>query len=745
MREDQREKLKKIILDLIKDPSYHPMKEKELCFFLGVPKEEKAAFQELLMEMQEEGVIGISLQGKYSRAESFSQKGTFHASRRGFGFVSLSEKEEEVYIPKGESGNAMDGDLVRVILTRRAENGSKAEGKISKVLERANKEVLGLVKEKREGLYLSPDNPKLPDCILISPGRDKGAVPGDKVIVEILSYGATKENKVPKGRIPRKRISPLLSCPIGEVKEILGHKDDPGMDVLSVIRSFSLPEEFPEDVLLEANQLPNTVSPEKAEEPGRKDFRKLTTITIDGEDAKDLDDAISLEYFPEKKEYRLYVHIADVSDYVKEGSALDLEALERGTSVYLTDRVIPMLPKALSNGICSLHEGVDRLCLSCIMDFDREGRTLSHEITPSVICSDKRMSYHKVTALLEDKEWEDPEEKLSYLPFHELLTKMRELARLLRKTRMARGALDFDFPESKVYFDENGNISKICAEEREESHKIIEEFMLIANETVAEEYYWRDIPFLYRIHEKPDWEKWQNLSHVLSSFSYSLKAKDPDNLRPKALQELLSKMKGKPEEAMLSSMILRSLKQAKYSTEPEGHFGLASKYYSHFTSPIRRYPDLQIHRIIKENIAYQENEKRRRHYERILPDVASQSSLRERRAEEAERDCMKLKKCQYMKNFLGEVFPGRISGLTQYGIYVTLENSIEGMIPLRFMTEDYYIFNEEEISLRGEASGKTFHMGDPMWISVYAVDTLSRSIDFLPYYPEDAEGGNSLD
>ena len=512
-----------------------------------------------------------------------------------------------------------------------------------------------------------------------------------------------------------------------------------------MIRSFSLPEEFSEDVLLEANQLPNAVSPEKAEEPGRKDFRKLTTITIDGEDAKDLDDAISLEYFPEKEEYRLYVHIADVSDYVKEGSALDLEALERGTSVYLTDRVIPMLPKALSNGICSLHEGVDRLCLSCIMDFDREGRPLSHEITPSIICSDKRMSYHKVTALLEDKEWEDPEEKLSYLPFHELLTKMRELARLLRKSRMARGALDFDFPESKVYFDENGNISKICAEEREESHKIIEEFMLIANETVAEEYYWRDIPFLYRIHEKPDWEKWQNLSHVLSSFSYSLKAKDPDNLRPKALQELLSKLKGKPEEAMLSSMILRSLKQAKYSTEPEGHFGLASKYYSHFTSPIRRYPDLQIHRIIKENIAYQENEKRRRHYERILPEVALQSSLRERRAEEAERDCMKLKKCQYMKNFLGEVFPGRISGLTQYGIYVTLENSIEGMIPLRFMTEDYYIFNEEEISLRGEASGKTFHMGDPMWISVYAVDTLSRSIDFLPYYPEDAEGGNSLD
>ena len=803
MREEQKEKLKKIIVDIEKDPSLPKMKEKELIHFLGIPKEEKKDFTALLEEMAEEGLLSFS--GKYkqkdtpalSRKEKGQEKhrvqdteqffspeelhdkrklalhggikkrsvekertlkGVYSKAKKGFGFVSLSEKElDDIYIPKGLEGNAMDGDTVQILITREKHGDSAAEGKIVKVMKRAVTEVLGLVKERREGLFLFPDNQKLPSPFYIQPGKSGGAVPGDKVMAKILSYGGiSKEEKRGSRRhslIPHKS-SPLLSYPVCGVTEVLGASTEPGVDVLSVIRAFSLPEDFPEEVKREAEAIPQEVPESILSSKARRDFRALTTITIDGEDAKDLDDAISLEYFPEKKLYRLYVHIADVTEYVKEGSSLDLEALERGTSVYLTDRVIPMLPRELSNGICSLHEGVDRLTLSCIMDYNEKGEQLSHEICPGIICSDKRMSYTGVTAVLEKESGtaslgaensasvasldmgkrneETAEDYSSYLPFKDLLLHMRELSRLLRHKRVERGGLDFDFPESKVIFNEKGQIAEIRSVIREESHKIIEDFMLAANETVAEEYYWRDIPFLYRVHERPDFDKWQELSRILSNFSILLRAKDPDSIRPKALQGILETIKGKEEEMMLSNLILRSLKQAKYSVECGEHFGLASKYYTHFTSPIRRYPDLQIHRIIKENLFSQENEKRFAHYSRILPDVAMQSSLRERRADEAERDCMKLKKCQYMKNFLGECFPGSISGLTEYGIYVTLENGIEGMIPLRMLNDDYFVFIEKELITRGERSGKTFRIGDSISVLVYAVDTLSRTIDFVP-------------
>ena len=782
MREEQKIKLKKIILDIEKDSSLPKMKEKELIHFLGIPKEEKKDFTALLEEMVEEGLLSFSAKegrhssltakpeekghSKASMQKERTLKGIYSKAKKGFGFVSLSEKElDDIYIPKGSEGNAMDGDTVQILITKERQGDSSAEGKIVKVMKRAVTEVLGLVKERREGLFLYPDNPKLPSPFYIQPGKAGGALPGDKVMAKILSYGGVQkdEKRGSRGRspIPRGKKSPLLSYPVCGVTEVLGASTEPGVDVLSVIRAFSLPEDFPEEVKAEAAAIPMEVPESILNSKTRRDFRALTTITIDGEDAKDLDDAISLEYFPEKKLYRLYVHIADVTEYVKEGSSLDLEALERGTSVYLTDRVIPMLPRELSNGICSLHEGVDRLTLSCIMDYNEKGEQLSHEICPGIICSDKRMSYTGVTAVLEeeneatstsidrkkgtsktsiDTENETFETSIdkrkedysSYLPFKDLLLHMRELSRLLRHKRVERGGLDFDFPESKVIFNEKGQIAEIRSVIREESHKIIEDFMLAANETVAEEYYWRDIPFLYRVHERPDFDKWQELSRILSNFSILLRAKDPDSIRPKALQGILETIKGKEEEMMLSNLILRSLKQAKYSVECGEHFGLASKYYTHFTSPIRRYPDLQIHRIIKENLFSQENEKRFAHYSRILPDVAMQSSLRERRADEAERDCMKLKKCQYMKNFLGESFPGTISGLTEYGIYVTLENGIEGMIPLRMLNDDYFIFIEKEMITRGERSGKTFRIGDSMSVLVYAVDTLSRTIDFVP-------------
>ena len=775
MREEQKEKLKKIIVDIEKDNALPKMKEKELIHFLGIPKEEKKDFTALLEEMVEEGLISFSTKegrhssltakpeekghSKASMQKERTLKGVYSKAKKGFGFVSLSEKElDDIYIPKGSEGNTMDGDTVQILITKEKQGDSSAEGKIVKVMKRAVTEVLGLVKERREGLFLFPDNPKLPSPFYIQPGKAGGALPGDKVMAKILSYGGVQkeEKRGSRGRspIPRGKRSPLLSYPVCGVTEVLGASTEPGVDVLSVIRAFSLPEDFPEEVKIEAESISQEVPESILNSKARRDFRALTTITIDGEDAKDLDDAISLEYFPEKKLYRLYVHIADVTEYVKEGSSLDLEALERGTSVYLTDRVIPMLPRELSNGICSLHEGVDRLTLSCIMDYNERGEQLSHEICPGIICSDKRMSYTGVTAVLEKESGttsldaensasvasldmgkrneETAEDYSSYLPFKDLLLHMRELSRLLRHKRVERGGLDFDFPESKIIFNEKGQIAEIRSVIREESHKIIEDFMLAANETVSEEYYWRDIPFLYRVHERPDFDKWQELSRILSNFSILLRAKDPDSIRPKALQGILETIKGKEEEMMLSNLILRSLKQAKYSVECGEHFGLASKYYTHFTSPIRRYPDLQIHRIIKENLFSQENEKRFAHYSRILPDVATQSSLRERRADEAERDCMKLKKCQYMKNFLGESFPGTISGLTEYGIYVTLENGIEGMIPLRMLNDDYFIFIEKELITRGERSGKTFRIGDSMSVIVYAVDTLSRTIDFVP-------------
>ena len=764
MREEQKIKLKKIILDIEKDSSLPKMKEKELIHFLGIPKEEKKDFTALLEEMVEEGLLSFSAKegrhsslaakpeekghSKASMQKERTQKGVYSKAKKGFGFVSLMEKElDDIYIPKGSEGNAMDGDTVQILITKEKQGDSSAEGKIVKVMKRAVTEVLGLVKERREGLFLFPDNQKLPSPFYIQPGKAGGALPGDKVMAKILSYGGVQkeEKRGSRGRspIPRGKRSPLLSYPVCGVTEVLGASTEPGVDVLSVIRAFSLPEDFPEEVKAEAAAIPMEVPESVFNSKARRDFRALTTITIDGEDAKDLDDAISLEYFPEKKLYRLYVHIADVTEYVKEGSSLDLEALERGTSVYLTDRVIPMLPRELSNGICSLHEGVNRLTLSCIMDYNEKGEQLSHEICPGIICSDKRMSYTGVTAVLEKESGtasldmgkrneETAADYSSYLPFKDLLLHMRELSRLLRHKRVERGGLDFDFPESKIIFNEKGQIAEIRSVIREESHKIIEDFMLAANETVAEEYYWRDIPFLYRVHERPDFDKWQELSRILSNFSILLRAKDPDSIRPKALQGILETIKGKEEEMMLSNLILRSLKQAKYSVDCGEHFGLASKYYTHFTSPIRRYPDLQIHRIIKENLFSQESEKRFAHYSRILPDVAMQSSLRERRADEAERDCMKLKKCQYMKNFLGESFPGSISGLTEYGIYVTLENGIEGMIPLRMLNDDYFVFIEKELITRGERSGKTFRIGDSMSVIVYAVDTLSRTIDFVP-------------
>ena len=477
----------------------------------------------------------------------------------------------------------------------------------------------------------------------------------------------------------------------------------------------------------------------KADMAGRMDIRDWQTVTIDGEDAKDLDDAITLT--EEDGIYTLGVHIADVTNYVQEHSALDVEAEKRGTSVYLVDRVIPMLPHTLSNGICSLNQGENRLALSCIMKFDDKGKLLDHVIAETVVRVDRRMSYTSVKKILQEQ---DEKERAEYEELIPMFERMEKLAAILRKKRMKRGSIDFDFPETKIILDKKGNPVDIRPYERNVATKIIEDFMLAANETVAEDYFWQEIPFVYRTHENPDEEKIQKLSTFINNFGYSMHIAK-DEVHPKELQKLLEQIDGTPEEPLISRLTLRSMKQAKYTVDCTGHFGLAAKYYCHFTSPIRRYPDLQIHRIIKENLRGRMNDTRKAHYEKILPEVALHASKRERLAEEAERETDKLKKVEYMSQHIGETFEGVISGVTRYGMYVELANTIEGMIRVTDLTDDYYNYSEETYELIGEVTNKHYKLGQRLKIRVKDTDTFMRTIDFELAEEEDGKGKYQAD
>ena len=531
-----------------------------------------------------------------------------------------------------------------------------------------------------------------------------GAKDGDKVVVRLTDFGGERKK------------------PEGAVIEILGPMDDPATDVTSIIRAYGIEQEFPKSVMKEAQSVPQEIS----EQPGGKrvDFRNLLTVTIDGEDARDLDDAITLSKKDEK--YYLGVHIADVAHYVKEDSPLDKEALERATSVYLADRVIPMLPRELSNGICSLNAGTDRLAMSCMMTFDVNGNVLDHTITESVICVDERMSYTGVKAILEGQEHPEGERE----DIRALCFLMKEAAAILKEKRRKRGAIDFDFPESKIIVDDKGYPIDIHPYERNVATDIIEDFMLLANETVAEDYFWQEIPFLYRTHETPDSDKIKKLDTFIHNFGYYMKT-GRENFHPKEIQKLLFSLEGEPEEPLISRLALRSMKQAKYTTLNVGHFGLSTQYYTHFTSPIRRYPDLQIHRIIKENIHGKLNQKRLEHYEAILPSVAQQSSTMERRAQDAEREVDKLKKVEYMQQYLGETFTGVISGVTSWGFFVELDNTIEGMVSINSLLDDFYVFDEESYKLTGEHTGRIFTLGQKVEIVVRSADKMERTIDFV--------------
>lgn len=697
------EKRKKVIYDFICDDLYVPMKLKEIAMVLGVPKEQKEELKKVLDTLVEDGKITLSKRGKYTKGQTKRFTGVFQAHPRGFGFVIREGVDEDVFISEDNINGAFQGDEVEFIITKSSEAGRRTEGKVVRILSHSTTKIVGVYEKCKSYGFVRPDNQRILSDIYIPEGKEKGAMTGHKVVVSLTSYGGERMK------------------PEGVVTEIIGHINDPGTDIISIVKGFDLPMEFPERVMNQAERVAKEVS--EADRAGRMDLRTWKMVTIDGEDAKDLDDAVSLT--KEGENYQLGVHIADVTNYVQERSALDREALNRGTSVYLVDRVIPMLPHKLSNGICSLNAGEERLALSCIMTVNPKGEVIDHVIAETVVRVDERMSYTSVAKILEDR---DAEERKKYEEFVPMFEQMAELSHILRTRRKHRGSIDFDFPETKMILDENGRPIEIRPYERNVATKLIEDFMLLANETVAEEYFWRELPFLYRTHEAPDEEKMKKLSTFINNLGYHIHM--GNEVRPMEVQKLLGKVEGTPEEALISRLALRSMKQAKYTPENTGHFGLAAKYYTHFTSPIRRYPDLQIHRIIKENIRGRLKEERIAHYEKILPEVAMQAGVTERRAEEAERETIKLKKVEYMKERIGEEFEGVISGITKWGAYVELPNTIEGLVHVMNMRDDHYEYWEEQYELIGEHTRNVYKLGKVVRVRVLGVDRLQRTIDF---------------
>ncbi len=698
------EKRKKIICELIQDQIYVPMKEKEMAAFMQVAKEDREEFHKLLDELLREGRIGITEKGKYIKPGKDVLKGTFISNARGFGFVEAEGMENDLFIPEDGVNGAFHNDTVQVRLLPE-QSGKRQEAEVVRILSRGTAQVVGTFQKGKNYGFVVPDNTKLATDVFVPAEWSKGAVDGHKVVVELTNYGNEKKN------------------PEGKVTEILGHINDPGVDVLSIVKSFDIPMEFEERVLNQAVRVASEVS--EADRQGREDLRDLLMVTIDGEDAKDLDDAVSL--VKEGDFYHLGVHIADVTNYVQENSALDREALKRGTSVYLVDRVIPMLPHKLSNGICSLNEGVDRLALSCLMKINENGEVKDYRIVESVIRVDRRMTYTSVKKILEEK---DAEERLKYEAFVPMFEQMGALSAILRAKRRKRGSIDFDFPETKIILDKEGRPVDIKPYERNTATKIIEDFMLLANETVAEHFYWMDMPFVYRTHDNPDPEKINQLGIFIGNFGYGMKTAG-EEVHPKEIQKLLGKVEGTPEEALISRLALRSMKQAKYSVECTGHFGLACGYYCHFTSPIRRYPDLQIHRIIKEHLRNRLKENRIQHYESILPQVADRSSKMERRAEEAERETDKLKKVEYMESRIGERYEGVVSGITGWGIYVELPNTVEGLIHVSALKGDYFYYDEANYEMVGKNTGRKYKLGQKISIVVERTDRFARTVDFV--------------
>ena len=768
MKKKDIERRKKFILELLGDPIYKPMRLREIATLLRLSKEEKRDLYDVLDELCYEGKVSVDNKGRYEevkgkwkkkkddryyddRKEEYADhgkkkkdklkdknkdktkeksrgrnrdkdfrdadnykedylegtqaEGIFIGHPKGFGFVEIEGQDEDIFIPESDTGTAMHQDKVRIIIRDGQKEGRRKEGVVVKVLERGMPEIVGTYQLNRDFGFVISDNPKFSKDIFIPRKEAAGIKNGDKVIAVITDYGSKNKN------------------PEGKIKENLGNIRTPGTDILAIVKSFGIPNEFPEKVMKQAQRVPDHVL--DADRDGRLDLRHLQTVTIDGEDAKDLDDAISLT--KEGDIYHLGVHIADVSNYVQYNSALDREALKRGTSVYLADRVVPMLPERLSNGICSLNQGEDRLALSCLMDINEKGKVVSHQIAETVINVNERMCYTDVKNILEDT---DEEAKKRYEALIPMFFMMKELSGILRNSRHHRGSIDFDFPESKIILNAAGKAIDVKPYEANVATKIIEDFMLMANETVAQEYCTEEIPFVYRTHDNPDPEKVESLLTLLHNQGVKIQ-KAKEEITPKEIQQIIESIEGLPNEAMISRLVLRSMKQAKYTTECSGHFGLAAKYYCHFTSPIRRYPDLQIHRIIKDNLRGRlMREGRTEHYAEILDEVARQSSVCERRADEAERESDKLKKAEYMSYHLGEEFEGIISGVTGWGLYVELPNTVEGLVHVNTLRDDYYVFDQETYELRGEMTKKVYKLGDKVRVRVADADKMLKTVDF---------------
>ena len=703
--------LKERLLGLINDPAYTPLKKEELALIFDIHPTEMPMFYNFLEELEEDGYIGKTKKGKIASPKSMGYfVGKFVAHRKGFGFVESDEEyTQDLFIPAADVNGAMHNDRVVAEITKPATDERRAEGAIIKVLEREITKVVGEFQSNKTFGFVIADEKKFNQDIYIPKKYFSGAKDGDKVVVQITVWPQA-------GRKPE-----------GKIIEVLGPKGEKEVEILSIIRAHGLPEEFPKKVLEEAQKVAVPISQEEIDR--RLDIRDLNIFTIDGEDAKDLDDAISIERLSNGN-FKLGVHIADVTHYVHEKSKLDKEALKRATSVYLVDTVIPMLPKTLSNGVCSLNPHEDKLTLSVFMEIDRNGNVKQYDIKETIINSKARMTYTEVSDILEN---DDEELKAKYSHVAEDFKTAEVLAKILMERRSRRGAIDFDFPEAKIILTPEGKVSDIKEYERRISNRIIEEFMLITNETVAEHYFWLNIPFVYRIHETPSPEKMQELGKFVSTFGYTIKG-DLEEVHPKALQSIISAIKGKREEEAISTIMLRSLKQARYSPECSGHFGLAAQYYSHFTSPIRRYPDLQIHRIMKEHLNNKINKKRQEQLVNIVDYASTQSSERERAADLAERDVKDYYKAVYMEDKVGEEFDGVVSSVTSFGMFIELTNTVEGLSRLANMGDDYYIYDEMTYTIIGERTRKTYRIGDPVRIKVANVNVDLREIDFKILY-----------
>ncbi len=695
------------VLKILQTINDKPMSVDELELALDIQSaDDFKALVKLLNRLESEGELVLTRSNCYGLPEHMNLiRGRIQGNAKGFGFLIPDDKEHpDVYIQGSDLKGALNGDTVMVRVNN-TPIGKRMEGEVIRILKRANTTMVGTYQDMKSFGFVAPDDKRITTDIYIPKEASLGAVEGHKVVVEITKY--------PEGRMNWE----------GKVVEILGHQNDPGVDILSIIRSFGLPEHFPEEVLAEASAIPDEIAPEELE--GRRDLRNQIVITIDGEDAKDLDDAITVEKL-ENGHYRLGVHISDVSYYIKQNSALDAEAYRRGTSVYLVDRVIPMIPHRLSNGICSLNPGVDRLTMSCEMVFDDNGKRISYEIFPSVIRSTQRMTYTEVNRIIVD---EDPEIMRKYEDLVPLCQTMLELSLILREARAERGAIDFDFDEAKVIVDPEGKPMDVVLRERNKAEMLIEDFMLAANEAVAEHFYWLKMPFVYRVHEDPDPIKMQNFLEFITTFGYLVRG-TANRIHPRALQQVVEEIKGAPEETIISTVLLRSMKQAHYSPYNEGHFGLSAEYYTHFTAPIRRYPDLMVHRLIRKYHNGISDEHELEELQEKLEEITKHASDRERAAMEAERETDSLKMAEYMEQHIGEEFEGIISSVTNFGLFVRLPNTIEGMVHVSYLTDDYYTFHEKQYMMIGERTGKTFRIGDEVKIRVVAVDLTNKTIDF---------------